>query len=157
PAAGVSDSAAALLRRRGGLNQRRLVRRPAGRGVYPRRRPGHGAHVAVGNQLAAAVQPQPARAGQTQGGRRARRPHRRPAAPWLVPGYLVSSESMSFCEELPMSAPFRRLIALATLAAIAFLAQAETRGQVLTKKDQADFTLTPEQRGEVLDGLLKQL
>jgi hypothetical protein len=47
---------------------------------------------------------------------------------------------------------------LAALAAVvAWLAHGDGRGQVLIKKDQPDFTITPEQRVEVLDGLLKQL
>jgi hypothetical protein len=57
-----------------------------------------------------------------------------------------------------MFASFRRLAAVAALAALlALLACGDGRGQVLIKKDQPDFTTTPEQRSEVLDGLLKQL
>ena len=41
--------------------------------------------------------------------------------------------------------------------AVALLAHGDLGGQVLIKKDQPDSTLTPEQRKEVLDGVLKQL
>src|SRR5262249_7181822 len=57
-----------------------------------------------------------------------------------------------------MYALFRRLAPLAALATvIALLAQGDSRGQVLVKKDQPDSTLTVEQRSEVLDGVLKKL
>jgi retinol-binding protein 3 len=57
-----------------------------------------------------------------------------------------------------MHAPFRRVVPLAALATVvALLAHGDGSGQVLIKKDQPDFPVTPEQRREVLDGLLKQL
>jgi retinol-binding protein 3 len=56
-----------------------------------------------------------------------------------------------------MYALFRRLAPLAALTImIAVLAHGDSNGQFV-KKDQPDFTLTPEQRSEVIDGLLRQL
>ena len=56
-----------------------------------------------------------------------------------------------------MHALFRRLVSLTALAiVIALLADANSSGQFI-KKDQPDFVVTPQQRSEVIDGLLKQL
>jgi hypothetical protein len=57
-----------------------------------------------------------------------------------------------------MSVPFSLRLPLAGLAvAVALLAPGGVRGQVLIRKDQPDFTITPGQRSEVIDSLLKQL
>jgi hypothetical protein len=56
-----------------------------------------------------------------------------------------------------MYALLRRLVSLAALTiVIGLLADANSSGQFI-KKDQPDFAMTPEQRSEVIDGLLKQL